>query len=77
MATSKCPSCGSTSFEVVEKDLPNFKYKMLFIQCAPCGSVVGTTTYFDAGMLAKQNQKAMEELKKEVASILARVSRMK
>ncbi len=42
MANSKCTKCDNTHFEVKE-NLPNHcNFKLLFVQCSICGSVVGT-----------------------------------
>ncbi len=47
MARSSCPKCEGTTFEMVEKnDVRNSTFKVMFIQCASCGAVVGTTDYF-------------------------------
>ncbi|CNI33525.1 Uncharacterised protein [Yersinia frederiksenii] len=45
MALSRCPKCESTRFEMVEKEVANARFKIMFIQCSSCGTVVGTTDY--------------------------------
>ncbi len=45
MALSRCPKCESTRFEMVEKEVANARFKMMFIQCSSCGTVVGVTDY--------------------------------
>ncbi|EAY0927120.1 hypothetical protein CBJ89_001975 [Salmonella enterica subsp. enterica serovar Essen] len=43
MATSTCPTCKSTRFEIVKKsDVKNATFMIYFVQCASCGAVVGT-----------------------------------
>lgn len=43
---SKCPKCDGSRFEAVEaKNIDGINYKMMFIQCAVCGTVVGATDY--------------------------------
>ncbi len=49
MATSKCPQCSSTSFEAVEHTPKNSNFKLQFIQCSSCGSVVGVMDYWNIG----------------------------
>lgn len=47
MATSKCPKCESTSFELKASDstgrnvIDGTVYAYAFIQCRSCGAVVG------------------------------------
>lgn len=51
MATSKCPKCDSVSFETVAKSIDGSRFKVNFIQCSRCGSVVGVLEYYDIGYL--------------------------
>ena len=52
MATSKCPRCEGTSFEIVEaKRLKDANFRMNFIQCSSCGTVVGVTSFHDVSSL--------------------------
>ncbi|WP_141240475.1 hypothetical protein [Pantoea agglomerans] len=43
MATTTCPKCPSTRFEVKEHPIAGCNFRMLFIQCATCGAAVGVT----------------------------------
>lgn len=45
MATSKCPKCDSTRFELKEAVISGCNYKHFFIQCASCGAVIGVIPY--------------------------------
>jgi excinuclease UvrABC ATPase subunit len=47
MAYSKCIKCDSTFFEVREAEPRGSNFKMMFIQCASCGGVVGVADYFN------------------------------
>lgn len=40
MAMTKCGSCGSTGFEMKEKEIYGAKYRYNAIQCQSCGTVV-------------------------------------
>ena len=46
---SKCPRCDSTSFEMVEHTPSGSSFKLMFIQCAFCKSVVGVMDYYNIG----------------------------
>ena len=54
MAKSKCPRCESTDFEMEKAEPKGSRFKMMFIQCASCGAVVGVTDYFDISALLDQ-----------------------
>lgn len=55
MAFSKCVSCGSAYFEVVEaRNLKGSNFKLMFVQCSSCGGVVGVTEYFNVGALLQK-----------------------
>lgn len=41
MATSKCPKCGATEFEVKTIKPNGVSYKVELLQCAVCGAVLG------------------------------------
>ncbi|MDI9870558.1 hypothetical protein [Flectobacillus roseus] len=47
MAASRCPnpSCNSSSFETVEKVPNGSRFKLNFIQCSSCGTVVSVQDY--------------------------------
>lgn len=51
MATSKCGSCGSPSFEVKEHTPNHSTFRLLFVQCAKCGVVVGVNEFFNIGAM--------------------------
>jgi hypothetical protein len=51
MAISSCPKCGNHYFEVKENTPQKSNFKMQFIQCASCGTVVGTMDYWSISKL--------------------------
>ncbi len=51
MATSRCPKCGSTFFEMEEGKIQGSKFRLLFIQCGSCGTVVGVQELFNISNL--------------------------
>lgn len=69
MPYSTCPKCTSTSFEVKEAEPRNSSYKLIFVQCSSCGAVVGALPYYDAGVLAKDNQNNISQLKQQVSNV--------
>ncbi|WP_119054998.1 hypothetical protein [Acinetobacter colistiniresistens] len=50
MARSKCGSCGSSTFELVEQDgIRNSNFKLTFVQCSSCGVPIGVMDYYNIG----------------------------
>lgn len=58
MARSSCPKCGGHRFEMSEFEPEHSRFKIMFIQCASCGTVVGVTDFHNIpvllGKLAKK-----------------------
>ena len=54
MAVSTCPKCTNTTFETVEATPIGSTVKLVFIQCASCGAVVGTKDYFETSSVIDQ-----------------------
>lgn len=48
---SKCPNCQRTSFETVEETPKDSNFKLMFIRCDSCKTVVGVIDYFNIGNL--------------------------
>lgn len=58
MAKPVCPKCGSGKFEMTTIDPEGAYFKINVINCASCGTVVGTADYNDiAGILKKIGDK--------------------
>ncbi len=52
MAKSNCGRCGSTKFELTEKsDVDGSAFRIMFVQCASCGAVIGTVPYHNTAVL--------------------------
>ena len=64
MATAKCPSCSSTQFEASENSPTNSKFKLIFVQCARCGVVVGTMDYYNIGARLAELEQKIEAIRK-------------
>lgn len=70
MARSKCGSCGSGSFELVEQSgIKNSKFKLHFVQCSSCGVPVGVMEYYNLG----DKLEGMEKRIKAIESITANI----
>jgi hypothetical protein len=51
LATSKCGKCDGTTFEMTRNSVHGSDYKIMFVQCATCGTVVGITDYYNVPSL--------------------------
>lgn len=60
MVLSKCSSCQNTIFEVVHNEPQTSQYILLFVQCAQCGTVVGTMDYDNIGVRLNKQDAAIK-----------------
>lgn len=63
MAYSKCPKCDHTHFEVKENSPTHSNFKLLFVQCSSCGTVVGTMDYYNIGTRLTELEKKIDEIR--------------
>ena len=49
--SSKCPKCQATGFESVIETPNNSNFKLQFIRCKSCKTVVGVQDYYNIGNL--------------------------
>ncbi|KAA4627384.1 hypothetical protein F3B42_08810 [Bacteroides ovatus] len=54
MATSKCPKCDSTRFEMKEGAINGSRFRYNFVQCAACGAVIGVVPFHNTNALLEQ-----------------------
>lgn len=60
MAKSICPKCEHDQFELMESDsVKESKFKIMFIQCAQCGAVVGNTDFYNIPSLLEKLAKKL------------------
>ncbi|SQC92536.1 Uncharacterised protein [Cedecea neteri] len=59
MAQSSCPRCGSERFEMAVKKILNARLPITFVQCASCGTVVGTVEHECAAELVHKLAKKL------------------
>ncbi|AQX86124.1 hypothetical protein ATB97_19325 [Elizabethkingia bruuniana] len=48
---SKCPKCENSRFEMVEDAPEGSNFKMMFIRCTSCKTVIGVGDYYNIGTL--------------------------
>ena len=51
---SKCPKSEQTSFETVIETPTNSKYKLQFVRCSFCKTIVSTKDYFNIGAMLEK-----------------------
>ena len=59
MASSQCPKCESGTFETKEAVPRGSGFKVVFIQCASCGAVVGVTDLYNIPVLLEKIAKKL------------------
>jgi len=70
MAMSKCGSCGSFSFEMIEQpSISGSSYKLMFVQCAICGVPVSVMEYFNAGAKIQELENKVKDLECTINNI--------
>ncbi len=62
LATSKCAQCKSTTFEVVITEPAKSNFKLLFVQCAACGSVVGVLDFMNIGTMIHDQDQVLKRI---------------
>ena len=62
MAQSKCIKCNGITFEMVENTPLNSNFKLMFVQCQTCGTVVGVLPYENAAELVRKLTKKIDSL---------------
>lgn len=50
---SRCSKCNNIGFEMVEETPKGSAFKLMFIRCISCHSVVGVMDYYNIGYLLK------------------------
>ena len=73
MAQSTCLKCNSTHFEEVPAEPKHSLIKAMFIQCQNCGTVVGTMTSLDAGVLSRDNKELLVIIQEQLNRIEKKV----
>jgi len=50
-SSSICPKCSSSRFEAVVETPKKSNFKLLFVRCESCGTVVGVLDFYNIGAL--------------------------
>ncbi len=69
MATSACPKCGGTFFEVKLNSPRDSNYQLLFVQCSSCGSVVGVMDAYNIGAQTDMIKERLDDLERQIRQI--------
>ena len=62
MAQSSCPKCGGHEFEVSEHTPADETFKLMFVQCATCGTVIGVQDYYGIEAVVEEQNRVLKEL---------------
>ncbi|MDH0032043.1 MULTISPECIES: hypothetical protein [unclassified Acinetobacter] len=70
MARSKCGSCGSSTFELVEQDrIRNSNFKLTFVQCSSCGVPIGVMDYYNIGDRLNDLEKRLKNIESTIGNV--------
>lgn len=74
--TSRCPNpgCSGAGFEVAKADIQGTEYKVYSVQCDRCGTTISTMTYYDPGVLGKDNEVRLQKIEKQLHQIGSQLS---
>ena len=62
MADPTCPKCSANAFELAEASPLNSQLKVMFMQCAVCGVVVGVMDLMNLGSLLLEQSRIMRQI---------------
>lgn len=62
MAEPICPRCGEHAFELVEGAPLNSQLRVMFMQCAACGAVVGVMDSMNLGSLLLEQGRVLQRI---------------
>lgn len=65
---SACPKCENYAFELEENTPAGSRYRLLFVQCAACGTVVGVLDFFNIGDVLKHVERMVEGIANRLGS---------
>ena len=73
---SACPKCEQHFFEAIVAEPANSQFKMIFVQCRSCGTVVGTEPFINTHTTLSTIHSKLGELEQAVARIEARLAKL-
>jgi uncharacterized Zn finger protein len=68
MAKSTCPRCEGHEFERVEHSPVDESYRLMFVQCAECGTVFGIQDYFNVDAVVEEQNRILRQLAQRLES---------
>lgn len=69
MATSTCPKCGRSSFEVKQATPLGSNFYLWFVQCSFCGAVVASQEADNIGALLADHKKLLKDLESRLERV--------
>jgi len=69
MATTKCPKCSHTAFEVVSNTPEGSKFKIDFVQCKSCGTPVAAIDFYNTGSLLLEQREHIIGIAKQLSAV--------
>jgi len=69
MATTKCPKCSHTVFEVVGNTPEGSKFKIDFVQCKSCGTPIAAIDFYNTGSLLLEQREHINNIVKQLSEI--------
>ncbi|MDO9536433.1 MAG: hypothetical protein Q7J85_14160 [Bacillota bacterium] len=72
-----CPKCDNHSFEMVEAEPKNCRFKVMFVQCSSCGAVVGVMDFFNLSTLIHELNDKTETIDNKLEDIEYEIGKLK
>jgi uncharacterized Zn finger protein len=69
MATTKCPKCSHTGFEVVSNTPEGSKFKIDFVQCKSCGTPVAAIDFYNTGSLLLEQREHINAIAQQLSAV--------
>jgi len=73
----KCPKCENQDFEMAVVEPGNWRFKVMFVQCTKCKTVVGTMDYFNLSTLIHELNEKISNIETSLQEIEYEIGRLK
>jgi len=77
MVRSKCPRCEGTSFELAEATPKGSRFKLYFVQCGSCGTVVSSEEWANTEALFEEPLAILKRLERSVGQLAEQVMQLR
>lgn len=74
MAISTCSHCQNHVFELREGEVSGAHYKVLFVQCAGCGTPIGVMEGFGSAALLKEQAERIKNIEQQILHISSSIT---